>query len=73
MHSVWTTLESFVPEGIKDRLYGRSAMASTFTAGLELAKQGKLEIKQDGLFRPIYLRGRHYDAPAGAMSNEAEA
>ena len=60
MHSVWTTLESFIPEGIKDKLYGRSAMASTFTAGLELAKQGRLEIKQDGLFRPIYLRGREH-------------
>ena len=56
MHSVWTTLESFMPEGITDRMYGRSAMASTFTAGLELAKQGRLEIKQDGLFRPIYMR-----------------
>ena len=56
MASVWSTLESFMPEGIKDRLYGRSALASTFTAGLELAKQGKLEIKQDGLFRPIYMR-----------------
>ena len=63
IHSVWTTLESFVPEGIKDQLYGRSAMASTFTAGLELAKQGKLEIKQDGLFRPIYMRGREAEAP----------
>ena len=62
IHSVWTTLESFIPEGIKDRLYGRSAMASTFTAGLELAKQGKLEIKQDGLFRPIYMRGRNQEA-----------
>lgn len=56
IHSVWTTLESFVPENISSRLYGRSALASTLTAGLELAKQGKLEIKQDGLFRPIYLR-----------------
>ena len=56
LRSVWTTLESFIPEGIKDRLYGRSAMASTLTAGLELVKQGKLEIRQDGLFRPIYLR-----------------
>ncbi len=54
--SVWTTLESFMPEGIKDRLFGRSALASTLTAGLELAKQGKLEIKQDGLFRPVYMR-----------------
>ena len=56
LQSVWTTLESFMPEGIKDRLFGRSALASTFTAGLELVKQGKLEIRQDGLFRPIYLR-----------------
>ena len=56
LNSVWTTLESFMPEGVKDRLFGRSAMASTFTAGLELAKQGKLEIKQDGLFRPVYIR-----------------
>lgn len=56
LRSVWTTLESFIPEGIKDRIYGRSALASTLTAGLELVKQGKLEIRQDGLFRPIYLR-----------------
>lgn len=54
--SVWATLESFLPEGIRDRLYGRSAAASTFTAGLELAKQGVLEVRQDGLFCPIYLR-----------------
>lgn len=56
LHSVWTTLESFIPEGVKDALYGRSTLASTLTAGLELAKQGKVELKQDGLFRPIYMR-----------------
>ncbi|MCB9989584.1 MAG: segregation/condensation protein A [Rhodospirillales bacterium] len=56
--SVWATLQSFIPEGVKDRLYGRSSMASVFTASLEMAKQGKIEIKQDGLFRPVYLRGR---------------
>ena len=61
VNSVWTTLESFMPEGIKDRLYGRSALASTLTAGLELAKQGKLEIKQDGLFRPVYIRAKAGD------------
>lgn len=56
LNTVWTTLDSFVPEGIKDRLYGRSSLASTLTVGLELAKQGKLEFRQDGLFRPIYMR-----------------
>lgn len=55
-HSVWTTLQSFIPEGIKDPLLVRSTVASTFTAGLEMAKQGKLEIRQDGPFRTIYLR-----------------
>src|SRR5690606_23901674 len=55
-HSVWTTLNSFMPENIKDSLYYRSSLASTLTAGLELAKQGKVELRQDGLFRPIYLR-----------------
>jgi segregation and condensation protein A len=34
-----------------------STLASTLTATLELAKQGKVELKQDGLFRPIYMRG----------------
>jgi segregation and condensation protein A len=55
-HSVWTTLQSFLPEMGEDKLFYRSSVASTFTAGLELAKQGKLEIRQDGPFRPIYLR-----------------
>lgn len=55
-HSVWTTLTSFLPDNITDKLYYRSSLASTFTAGLELAKQGKVELRQDGLFRPIYLR-----------------
>ncbi len=56
LQSAWATLESFMPEGIKDRLFGRSALASTLIASLELAKRGILEIKQDGLFRPIYMR-----------------
>ncbi len=56
MKSAWATLESFIPEGIKERLFGRSALASILTASLEMAKQGKLEIRQDGLFRPVYMR-----------------
>ncbi len=55
-NSVWTTLHSFVPDDVLDDLYGRSTLASTFTAGLELAKQGRVEFRQDGLFRPIYMR-----------------
>ena len=60
-HSVWTTLQSFIPEGIKDPLLIRSSVASTFTAGLEMAKQGTLEMRQDGPFRTIYLRTANRD------------
>ncbi len=59
MTSVWATLESFIPDGIENKLYGRSALTSTLTAGLELAKQGRLEIRQEGLYKPIYIRGIH--------------
>lgn len=55
-YSAWATLQSFLPENIRDSLYLRSSLASTLTASLELAKQGRLEIRQDGAFRPIYLR-----------------
>ncbi|MEM6812070.1 MAG: ScpA family protein [Pseudomonadota bacterium] len=67
-HSVWTTLQSFIPEGIDDPLLVRSTVASTFTAGLEMAKQGKLEIRQDGAFRTIYLRTA--DREPGYVSQE---
>jgi segregation and condensation protein A len=59
-HTVWTTLQSFMPEDA-DPLYRRSALSSVLTGALELAKQGQLEIRQDGLFRPVYLRGREAD------------
>ncbi len=61
-YSAWTTLISFIPENITDLLYYRSSLASTFTAGLELAKQGKIELRQDGRFRPIYLRTTNREA-----------
>lgn len=73
LHSAWTTLESFIPPGIKDKLFGRSALASTLTAGLELAKQGKLEIKQDGLFRPVYIRAVQEQENTEAETSEEES
>lgn len=54
--SVWTTLNSFLPENVDSPLLNKSSIASLFTASLELAKQGKVEIRQEENFRPIYLR-----------------
>jgi segregation and condensation protein A len=58
----WTTLMHFLPEGIGDELVMRSAIASTFAASLELARQGKLQLNQSQTFAPIYVRARQ-DAP----------
>lgn len=54
-HIEWTLLSHFLPEGIGGAL-GRSALASSFVAALELARQGKLDMRQDGIFAPLYLR-----------------
>ena len=59
----WGTLSSFLPEGWNlEPAKRRSAMASSFTAMLELAKRGELEIRQAEVFAPIYLRARKGEA-----------
>ena len=52
----WTTIESFLPEGASG-LYRKSALASSFVAALELARQGRLEMRQKSAFAPLYLKG----------------
>jgi segregation and condensation protein A len=42
-------------------LVGRSAVAATFGATLELAKRGIVTIRQDGNFEPIYIRSAQGD------------
>ena len=51
----WTTLESFLP-ATADPAYRKSALASSFVAALELARQGWLEIEQDGAFDELFVR-----------------
>lgn len=51
----WASLSSFV-DGARDPGYRRSAMASSFVAALELARQGRVELRQLVAFDPIYLR-----------------
>ena len=53
----WQSLVTFLPTDLQDDLLRRSAVATTFAASLEMVRQGKLQIRQDGTFGPIYLRG----------------
>ncbi|MDG6094904.1 segregation/condensation protein A [Acetobacter sp. AN02] len=69
----WSSLDSYLPEAlpetdVTDRARaGRAAMAGTLIAGLELAKSGMLELKQDEAFGKIFLR------PQEEMEMTAEA
>ncbi|MDP8994507.1 MAG: segregation/condensation protein A [Pseudomonadota bacterium] len=51
----WTTLDAFLP-ATADPEYRRSALASSFVAALELARQGRLELDQQAPFEPLYVR-----------------
>ncbi len=52
----WRTLMSFLPPSLRGGLVERSAVAATFAASLELARAGKLQLRQDSAFGPIYIR-----------------
>jgi segregation and condensation protein A len=52
----WRTLISFLPPGLRGGIVERSAVAATFAASLELVRAGKLQLRQDSAFGPIYLR-----------------
>jgi segregation and condensation protein A len=52
----WRGLMSFLPPEWTEGLRGRSAVAATFAATLELVRSGNAEVRQDGIFGPIYVR-----------------
>jgi segregation and condensation protein A len=56
----WAELADFLPSDYVGPLR-RSAIASSFVAALELARQGRVDLKQDGAFEPLYLKA----APMG--------
>ena len=59
----WTDIASYLPDGWDaDPQRRRSTTAATFAASLELAKEGKIEIRQGESFAPIQIRKKVPDA-----------
>ena len=53
----WVRLAAWLPEEWRDAPdRRRSATAASFAAALELVKAGRLQLRQDGAFQPIWLR-----------------
>ena len=55
----WQSLNALMPKGdeIAEGVPVSSVKASSLLAGLELAKEGEVELRQTGTFAPIYVRG----------------
>ena len=52
----WVQLDFFLEQFLPSPELGRTALASSFGATLEMAREGRIEIRQAGAFAPIYLR-----------------
>ena len=58
----WGTFDNWLAEYLAEPGMRRSVTASSFTASLEMAREGVLDLRQDGPFRPLYLRRRVHAA-----------
>lgn len=54
----WGRIDQYLLEFLVEPSMRTTAMASTFSATLEMAREGKLEIRQTGVFEPIFVRRR---------------
>ncbi len=54
----WRSLLALLPSEFKQGLLYRSAVGSTLTASLELARTGKVELRQTEAFAPVEIRSR---------------
>lgn len=52
----WTALDNFLLRYMTDPEERATAVASSFAATLELVREGRVEIRQQGAFTPIYMR-----------------
>ena len=52
----WATLASYLPEGLRPGLNRKSAVATTFAATLELVRTGRVMMRQERPFGPIFVR-----------------
>ncbi len=51
----WSDLAAFLPPDAHGPMR-KSALASSFVAALELARTGKVDLKQDEAFAPLMIR-----------------
>ncbi len=72
----WSSLDSFLPDLdpdlARDPVKRRTHLASTFTAALELVRDGLMEVRQLKQFGPVYVRKRGNDSDAAPAPGGGE-
>ena len=64
----WTAFDEWLMEACLDPKMRRSARASTFSASLELVREGKIELRQERTFAPIWMRATSDSPVEGAAA-----
>jgi segregation and condensation protein A len=54
----WVAFERYLEQILHSDADDKTVLASSFGATLEMAREGRIEIRQDGPFAPIYMRPR---------------
>ena len=55
----WVEFNRYLERLVTTAEDGRTILASSFGATLEMAREGEIEIRQEAPFAPIYMRARH--------------
>lgn len=58
----WTPLHVFLSPYLRDKEIRASVLASSFSASLELAREGQIDLRQTEPFAPLYMRDHKADA-----------
>ncbi len=64
----WTAFDEWLIEACLDPKMRRSARASVFSASLELVREGKIELRQEKTFAPIWIRAASRPSADGAAA-----
>ncbi len=65
----WSTLESFLPDAVNNPTVRRAAIASTLLAGLEMAREGSILMRQEHDFGPIRIKAGRIKADLAAKGD----
>jgi len=69
----WMRLDQFLLEYTSTPEQRATALASSFSATLEMVREGLLDLRQDAPFAPLWLRARAASLPAGDDASDEAA